>query len=125
MILLDYNSDLALFLLRLVIAIIFFGHGPVKLMKSKLMASSMGMNASLLFLAGVFETLGALLLLLGLYTQIGAVLLGIVMVGAIYMKTQRWGKKFMGENGWELDFLMLGALLAIFFIGPGQYTLLG
>lgn len=123
MIIVDFNPDLALLVLRLGLGILFLAHGPAKLMKSSEMAQGMGLKPAAVLGIGLLETLGALSVLLGLWTQVGAVFLGIVMLGAIYFKTQKWGKKFTGGSGWELDFIILASALAVLFAGPGAYTL--
>ena len=123
MILFEFNPDLALLTLRLGLGILFLAHGPQKLMKSGAMAQGMGLTPAAVLGIGLLETLGALSVLLGVWTQIGAIFLGIVMLGAIYFKTQKWSKKFTGDSGWELDFIILAAALAVLFAGPGAFTL--
>ena len=123
MIIIDPNPELGLFLLRLAIAIVFLAHGPQKLTKTNDVAKGMGMKPGQVMAVGLLETLGAASMILGVYTQIGAIMLAIVMLGAIYMKTQKWGKSFTGENGWELDFMVLVAIIAVFFNTPAAYTL--
>ena len=117
----DLNPDLGMLLLRLALAVVFLAHGPAKLMKTKEMAKGMGMQPNMVMMVGAAETVGALSMLLGVATDIGAILLGIVMIGAIYFKTQKWGKKFTGEGGWELDFSLLVACLAVLLSGPGAF----
>lgn len=118
------NPDVALLILRLGLGIVFLAHGPQKLMNTKQMASGLGMPTAFVFLVGLMETLGATSVILGVWERIGATLLAIVMLGAIYFKTMKWRKKFTGENGWELDFIILAAALTVVFTGAGQYIFL-
>lgn len=120
----DPNPDLALLVLRLALGILFLAHGPAKLQRSKEMAQGMGMSANAVLGVGLLETLGALSLILGMYTQVGALFLIAVMLGAIYFKTQKWNKSFTGENGWELDFIILAAALTVFLTSPASYSIL-
>lgn len=53
----------------------------------------------------------------------GAVFLVVVMLGAIYFKTQKWSKNFTGEGGWEFEFMLLAAAFAVLLAGSGSYTL--
>ncbi len=123
--LLQYN-DVGLFLLRLAIAVIFFYHGWPKLSKAKALSAMMGMPAGAVFVLGAVETLSALGMALGIYTQLSALLLGLVMIGAIYFKTVKWRVPFfaMDKTGWEFDFILLAANLAI-LLGGGGSILLG
>ncbi len=117
------SPDLGLLLLRLAIGAVFLAHGPAKFTDAAQKAAAGGLPKNLFLLVGLFETFGAVAMILGRETQPGALALIAVMLGAIYMKTQKWGKKFTGESGWELDFIVLVAALAILLIGPGNYTL--
>lgn len=119
--LLEYN-DLGLLLLRIAIAIIFLYHGLPKLTKSKEMSSMIGMPAGMIFTLGIVETLSALGIALGIYTQLAALLLAIVMIGAIGMKMMKWNVPFaaMDKTGWEFDFILLFASIAILLGGRGS-----
>ena len=54
----------------------------------------------------------------GLYLQYAAAALGIIMLGAIYMKITKWKTGFV--NGWELDLVLLAANVAIITTGGGS-----
>lgn len=124
MILLAPNIDLALLVVRLALGVIFLAHGPVKLIKTKEMAAGLGLSATQVRGIGLMEVVGSLLVIGGVWEQIGAALLGIVMLGAIYFKTQKWGKDFTGENGWEFEFMLLAGAVAVLLAGGGAYALL-
>lgn len=115
--------DLALLALRLGLGIVFLAHGPIKLLQTEKMAKTLRLTPAFVVVIGFMETVGALALLLGVWEEAGASLLGLVMLGAIYFKTQKWGKGFTGENGFELDFILLTAALAILLAGGGSYVL--
>lgn len=118
-------SDVGLFLLRAVVAIIFITHGLPKLLKSKMMADGMGVPSFVVILLGSVETLASVGLVLGVYTQFSAMLLGLVMIGAIKMKALKWGVPFsaMDKTGWEFDLILLSACLAIVLGGGGPIGL--
>ena len=61
-------------------------------------------------------------LVFGVYTQLSALILTIVMVGAIGMKMMKWGVPFaaMDKTGWEFDFILFFASLAVLFSGGGS-----
>ena len=118
----DLNPELAMFIVRLGLGIVFLAHGPAKLMKSKEMSKTMGMSANMIMMTGAMETLGALSMILGLRVDIGAILLILVMLGGIYFKTQKWEKKFTGGMGWELDFILLVAALSVLLNASSAYS---
>lgn len=119
------NIDLALLALRLSLGIVFLAHGPAKLTENKQLAQAVGTRPEMIMLLGLGETLSAAAVILGIWAQIGAALLATVMLGAIYFKTQKWGKKFAGEGGWEFEFTLLAAALTVLIGGAGSYSLLG
>lgn len=110
--LMAYN-DIGLFILRLAIGVIFFSHALPKL------KNQMG---SKFLLLGVVEGVSSIALVLGVYSQLAALLLGIVMVGAIWMKITKWHVPFMAmdKTGWEFDFILLAAAIAILLGGGGS-----
>ena len=118
--LLQYNN-IGLFILRLVIGIIFLYHALPKLKNPRGMAQGMGWPSGVIVLLGTVEFLSSLGLIFGIYTQLAAVLLGIVMIGAIKMKTMKWHVPFMGmtNTGWEFDLTLLAANIAVLLTGGG------
>jgi len=107
-----YN-DIGLFILRLVIGIIFLAHALPKLQ------NKMG---STFLLLGIVEGVSSIALVIGFYAQLAALLLGIVMIGAIWMKITKWHVPFMAmdKTGWEFDLILLAANVAIFLGGGGS-----
>ncbi len=81
----------------------------------------MGMPAGMIFMLGIIETLASFGIAFGVYTQLSALLLAIVMVGAMGMKKMKWGVPFsaMDKTGWEFDFILLFANIAILLSGGG------
>lgn len=122
--LLQYN-DFGLWLLRLAIAIVFIYHALPKLRGAKAMASGMGMPLGFVAGLGTIELVSSLGMIFGIYTQLSALLLAIVMVGAIYFKTQKWQVPFFAtdKTGWEFDFTLLAANIAILLTGGGSIGL--
>lgn len=117
----QYN-DIGLLILRLGVAIIFVYHALPKLKSAKNVAQMVGMPAGMIFMLGGVELLSSLGLVLGIYTQLAAALLAIVMVGAIYFKILKWHVPFaaMDKTGWEFDFVLLVANIAILLSGGGS-----
>lgn len=122
----EYN-DTGLFILRIAIGIIFLYHGVPKLKNPKAMAAMMGMPNMAMgpVLLGLVEILSALGLVLGFLVQLSALLLGVVMVGAIFMKVTKWRVPFgaMDKTGWEFDLILLAANLAVLLSGGGSVAI--
>ena len=106
-----------LFLLRLAVAVIFIYHSLPKLRDSKAMAPGFGWMPGQVLALGIVEFMGSIGLIGGLAVKFSAFLLAIVMFGAIYHKIRKWHVPFMSRNstGWEFDFMILSALLTIYF----------
>jgi putative oxidoreductase len=117
------NLDLALLLLRLVLAAILLYHGIPKLLH---FGATAGAFASMQIPAPTFsaafalvvEVVGGLLLLLGVATDIVGLLVAVEMIGAIAFV--HWSKGFdFAKGGWEHPFTVLGIAVALALSGPG------
>ncbi len=122
--------DLGLLVLRGVVGVTFLLHGSPKL--SGGLGGFTGFLASLQFPAptllawvvALLEFAGGLSLALGLFTRPVAVLFVLEMlVTTLRVKIPR-GVGFIGgtATGWELDFVLLGAALALALLGPGSWS---
>jgi putative oxidoreductase len=118
-------SDVALLLLRLMIAAIFATSGWAHATKPEQRGKSIEMTPPATLLLGVIELLGAASVALGLYPEAGALLLIGVMLGAIYKKIFAWKTSFWGEDGqgWYYDLLYLVCNLVILTTGGGALTI--
>jgi putative oxidoreductase len=122
--LLDY-ADLALFLLRVWIAILFGASGWAHLRKPRERAESIGLPPAATAALGAVELAGAVLLVAGLWVQPAAAALAAVMLGAIAKKAFVWKTGFWGEEsqGWYYEVLYLLCNLVILTTGGGSIGL--
>jgi uncharacterized membrane protein YphA (DoxX/SURF4 family) len=114
-------SDWALVALRIGVGASFWAHGTSKRAMWK-MAPSAQMPASFLAqlrVLSLVEPLGALALFGGFLTQPAAAGLVIIMLGAIRLEAGKMQRKFSVDGGWELDFVLLAAALALIVLGAG------
>lgn len=130
-------SDVGLLILRLAMGIIFIVHGWPKLNPNSPMKGIAGVSGFLkqmgvplpMFFAWVvalLETVGAVLLVLGLGTRILAAGFAIDMLVAILLAKIRFmkvGFTVQQATGWEFDFMLLAAALALLFMGAGNIAL--
>ncbi len=114
------NHDIADFLIRIVLAVIFIRHGWGKIhnMAGTIQFfGSMGLPVMFAYIVAVIEFVGGILMLLGAWTRIIAWLFVCVMIGAIaFVK----GSKGFGAS--ELELTLLVASLAIAYLPAGKYT---
>lgn len=118
-------ADLALFLLRLWIAVLFASSGWSHAREPEQRAESIGMSPAFTLTLGIVEIAGSVSLVLGIYPQVGAALLMGVMIGAIAKKAFVWKTGFWGDEGqgWYYDMLYLLCNLVILTTGGGSIRL--
>jgi putative oxidoreductase len=130
-------GDWGLLILRLALGIIFAFHGWLKVDPKGPVKGPAGFAVGLkqmgvplpLFFAWVvvlLETVGAGLLILGLGTRILALGFAIDMLMAIVLvkrKMQKAGFMDPQKGGWEFEFALMSAALALLFTGPGAISL--
>ncbi len=117
-------SDPALAAFRIMVGALLLVHGIPKLKHWKGNADwfqSAGFRPGWLWgtVAGLLETLGGLALIAGIFIQPLAILLigqfAVIIVWKLLRK-----QSFTGPNGWELDLLILGAMLVFLTLGGGS-----
>ena len=119
-------SDLALFLLRVWIALLFGWSGWSHVREPRERGKSIGMPPAAAAALGAVELSGAVLLVVGLWIQIAAALLVAVMLGAIAKKAFVWKTGFWGKEssqGWYYDALYLVCNLVFLATGGGSIAL--
>jgi len=122
------NNDIAPLILRLILGVIFIGHGWGKLFGEGNPAGfagwlgSMGLEPSYLLAvaAGLAETLGGALLIAGLFTRAAASSLVIVMLVAIGFVHLDAG--MFGKGGYEFQLLLLAGVISLLIQGAGKYS---
>ena len=126
-------EDLALFALRLVVGVLFIGHGTQKLFGwfgghgiqgTGGWLESIGVKPGNLFavVAGLSEALGGLLLVIGFALPIAALLLASAMVVAIVKVTGANGL-WITSNGFEYNLVLLVVVVTLAFTGAGRIAL--
>ncbi|NQY65861.1 MAG: DoxX family protein [Alteromonadaceae bacterium] len=122
------HNDVAPLLLRLILGVIFIGHGWGKLFSEGNpdgfagWLGSMGLEPSYLLavMAGLAETLGGLLIIIGLFTRLSAVNLVIVLIVAIGFVHLDAG--LFGSGGYEFQLLLLVSSVFLLIQGPGKLS---
>ena len=122
---LHHLNDWALLVLRLGLGIVFLVHGIQKRAMWKMQPSAQmpAGQLTILKVLSIAEPLSGLAMIGGLLTQVAAVGQAVVMLSAIRLKAGMMKKAFTGDGGWELDFIILAAALAMIVLGAGRFSL--
>ncbi|GMK40664.1 oxidoreductase [Paenibacillus sp. CCS19] len=126
--------DLGLLLIRIVIGLLFIGHGAQKLFGwfggygpkgTGGWMESVGIKpgVAMAVVSGLMELIGGVLFGAGLLTVVGAVLIALTMVGAI-VKVHGKNGLWSTSNGIELPLIVLVVVIGVALTGAGDYALL-
>ena len=118
-----HGQNVGLFLLRVSMAVIFIYAGSHKLFGDMhgftAMVGGLGFPAPLFFAwaAALSEFVGGIALLFGVLTRVFSALLVVVMLVSVY------ATESSGLMGMTPAIALLGSSLAVFFAGPGSWSL--
>ena len=117
-------EDLALFILRLIVAIEFGASGCFDLKDPGGRAKSLGLSVPLAVVIGVAEVLGPIGLITGVLIQPAAIGLMLIGLGAIQKKVFAWKTGFWGDkgSGWHYDLMLLSMNLVIVATAGGRWV---
>ncbi|MDF2036442.1 DoxX family protein [Cytobacillus oceanisediminis] len=125
--------DLGLLIIRLVIGVLFIGHGAQKLFgwfgghglkETGGWFDSIGMKPGVLMAlsAGLAELIGGILFALGFLTPLAALMIAGTMIMAI-VKVHGPNGLWATSNGYEYNLTLISVAIGIALIGPGRYAL--
>ncbi|WP_026583116.1 DoxX family protein [Bacillus sp. J33] len=125
--------DLGLLIIRLVIGVLFIGHGAQKLFGwfgghglkgTGGWFESIGMKpgVTMALFAGLAELIGGILFAVGLLTPLAALMIAGTMVMAI-VKVHGPNGLWATSNGYEYNLTLIAAALGIALTGPGRYAI--
>lgn len=122
------DANFSLLFLRVAVGAIFLAHGLSKRGMWKMQPSEQmsGGMLGVMRLLSVVEPLGGVAVLLGFLTNWAAMGLGVIMLGAIWLKMTKWKMPFSAHDklGWEFDLLILSVLVALLAFGPGAWAVM-
>jgi len=119
-------TDLALLLMRLMVAAVFVTSGWGHSTHSKERSQSIGMSQGFTRFLGLAELAGGAGVALGVCPQLAAIGLILIMLGAIQKKIFVWHTGFWGEKseGWHYDLMLVVMNLVIACTDGGRWVLL-
>ncbi|MNU83145.1 putative oxidoreductase MhqP [compost metagenome] len=124
---------LGLLIIRLIIGLLFIGHGAQKLFGmfggygpkgTGGWMESVGIKpgVAMAVISGLMELIGGTLFGLGLFTPIAAILIALTMVGAI-VKVHGPNGLWATANGYEYPLVVLAVVIGVALTGAGAYSL--
>ena len=116
-------ADVALLLLRLMVALVFGSSGWSHLTHPEERSKSIGMSKGFTIFLGAAELAGSLGVAFGVLPQLAALGLILVMLGAIQKKIFVWHTGFWGKHGtdgWHYDLMLVIMNLVIIATGGGR-----
>lgn len=128
------NLDLGLLLIRIIIGILMAFYGYEKLIHFETMAASdfwaknvnfLGFTGKIPLALTVFaELFCSILLIIGLLSRLALIPL-LICMGFIIVAIMQFSVLNSGDNGYEINtaFVYFIIYLALFFTGPGKYSL--
>jgi putative oxidoreductase len=125
--------NFGLLIIRLVIGILFMGHGAQKLFGwfggyglkgTGGWFESIGMKpgVTMALLAGLAELVGGILFASGLLTPLAGIMIAATMVIGI-AKVHGPNGIWATSNGYEYNLVLIAIAIGIALVGPGQYAL--
>lgn len=129
----DFMLASGLLLIRLVVGLLFVGHGAQKLFGwfggygpkgTGGWMESIGIKPGVLMAvaAGLMELLGGALFTVGLLTPLAALLITMAMLGAI-VKVHGQNGIWATANGYEYPLVLIAVVIGIALTGAGSYSI--
>lgn len=119
-------EDVAILLLRLMVALIFITSGWDTIKDPAARAKDVGVSLGLAIFLGWAEALGGVSLVFGVLTQFAALGFIVILLGAMQKKIFVWHTGFYGEKGygWDYESLLVLMNLVIVATNGGAFVLL-
>jgi putative oxidoreductase len=125
--------DMGILILRIAVGVVMVAHGVPKLfwkrkVFNKKWREEYGFPLGSVILTGIVQVAGGLAILVGVFTSPSALILALNMVVAAYVSIWKHREPFLSTpegKGWDVNFLLIGALTALIFFGDGTWSLVG
>lgn len=125
--------DVGVLILRISVGIVMVAHGLPKIfwkreLFNKKWKKDYGFPMGSVILTGVVQVVGGLAIIVGIFTQLSSLILALNMLVATYVSIWKHNEPFLSTpegKGWDVNFLLVGALITLVFLGGGTWSLGG
>lgn len=125
--------DVAILTLRVVVGIVMVAHSLPKLfwkrkVFDKKWQQDYGFPKGSVLFTGIVQAAGGLAIITGTFTQLAALILVLNMLVATYISIWVHREPFPSTpegKGWDINFLLIGALSVLILLGEGRLSLMG
>ncbi|HSF82782.1 MAG TPA: DoxX family protein [Anaerolineales bacterium] len=124
--------DLGILILRIAVAVTLIPHGIYKFQKKQFFdvkwREEYGLPLGSVPLTGTVQIVGGLAFIFGVYNGINALLQIVVMLVATWVSIWKHREPFLSTpqgKGWDVNLLLIGALIALVLVGDGRWSLIG
>ncbi|MCK4899870.1 MAG: DoxX family protein [Anaerolineales bacterium] len=124
--------DVGILILRISLGIVLIPHGVYKFQKKqffdKKWREEYGLPVGSVLLTGIVQIVGGLAIILGIFPRLSALIQILIMLVATWISIRKHGEPFLSTpegKGWDVNFLLIGALIALILLGSGGWSILG
>ena len=126
-------ADVGILILRISVGIVMVAHGLPKIfwkreLFNKKWKKEYGFPLGSVILTGIVQVVCGLAIIVGIFTQLSSLILALNMLVATYISIWKHGEPFLSTpegKGWDVNFLLVGALITLIFLGGGTWSLGG
>jgi putative oxidoreductase len=125
-------ADVAILILRVALGIVMILHGVYKFQNKSLFdkkwLKDYGFPKGSVLLSGILQVVCGLAIIGGVFSRFAALILLLIMLVATYISIGKHHEPFLSTpegKGWDINFLLVGALVALIFLGDGKLALSG
>ena len=125
-------TDVAILILRVVLGVVMILHGVYKFQRKSFFdykwREDYGFPRGSVLLTGIVQVACGLAIIGGVFSRLAALILFLVMLVATYISIGKHHEPFLSTpdgKGWDINFLLMGSLFALIFLGAGKWALAG
>ena len=123
--------DWGILILRVAVGIVMIAHGVPKIfwkrkVFNKKWREEYGLPLGSVIMTGIAQVVGGLAILVGVFTSAASLVLALNMLVATYSSIWKHGEGFLSTpegKGWDVNFLLIAALIALILFGVGNWSL--
>ena len=126
-------ADVGILILRISVGIVMVAHGLPKIfwkreLFNKKWKKEYGFPLGSVIITGIVQVVCGLAIIVGIFTQLSSLILTLNMLVATYVSIWKHNEPFLSTpegKGWDVNFLLVGALITLVFLGGGTWSLGG